>query len=112
MEDLGLPRPRYLEECELPAHFNTVFVLTFLANPALAPAEATEANGATKLFLRAANPEFSGLVATEIAVLSYLKRNTTIPVPLILRYDDTANNALRRRFTLLQKVPGVRLDQV
>lgn len=85
-------------------------MLTFDPDPALAPAKATEPDGSTILFLRAVLPYLQDLVTTEVATLKYLTANTTIPVPMVLRSDDTTHNVLGREFTLLVKEKGTRAD--
>lgn len=46
----------------------------------------------------------------EVAILTWLKEHTKIPVPRVIRYDDTENNTLGREFTLLEKIPGRSVD--
>lgn len=53
---------------------------------------------------------YSGFVATEVAVLRFLRFYTSIT--MVIRYDDTTDNLLGQEFTLLAKAPGMRVDQI
>lgn len=50
--------------------------------------------------------------ANEVGVLQWVRRNTRVPVPAVVLFDCTEDNALGREFTLLERVPGHRVDEV
>lgn len=106
MEQLGLPEPFHVERCDFEATLNEVYILYCNPDPSLAPAEAKGADGEVVLYLRLNIPINQHLVATEFATIKYVALNTTIPVPVVLRYDDTTNNVFGRQFTLLVKTGG------
>ncbi|KAJ6185210.1 hypothetical protein N7519_006511 [Penicillium mononematosum] len=44
--------------------------------------------------------------------MTWVRQNTTIPIPAIIRYDSTDDNIIGHKFTLLNKVPGKSIDQI
>ena len=50
--------------------------------------------------------------ASEVATLSYLRKNTTIPVPLVIAHSSTADNELGCEWILMEKVTGLSLKDV
>lgn len=63
--------------------------------------------------LRIAGPHFpTTKTSNEVAVLSWLAQNTTIPVPHVTVYDDTTNNILGQEWMLLTAINGMSFDKV
>jgi len=48
----------------------------------------------------------------EAAVLTWLNKNTTIPVPDLVAFDSTSNNELNREYLIMSRCPGVPLSDV
>ncbi|EEA22412.1 hypothetical protein PMAA_090420 [Talaromyces marneffei ATCC 18224] len=44
--------------------------------------------------------------------MNWARKHTHIPVPGIVRYDATENNLIGHEFTLLERAPGVSVDQI
>ncbi|OQE27125.1 hypothetical protein PENFLA_c006G06119 [Penicillium flavigenum] len=44
--------------------------------------------------------------------MTWVRQNTTIPIPTIIRYDPTDDIIIGHEFTLLVKVPGKSIDQI
>ncbi len=42
----------------------------------------------------------------EVATLSWLRRNTTVPVPNIVTFDDSNNNEIGFEWILMELMPG------
>ncbi|KAJ5578442.1 uncharacterized protein N7459_007406 [Penicillium hispanicum] len=49
--------------------------------------------------------------ASEVAVLDFVKRNTSVPVPKVLAWNANATNAVGAEYIVMEKVPGVQLSQ-
>lgn len=47
----------------------------------------------------------------EVAVVTRLRKNTSIPVPEVVRFDATSNNVLQHEFSLLERVRGTALHE-
>jgi hypothetical protein len=43
--------------------------------------------------------------------MQHVKRKTKIPIPAVVLYDASKNNALGHEFTLLEKMPGLSADR-
>jgi aminoglycoside phosphotransferase len=50
--------------------------------------------------------------ASEVATLSYIREQTSIPVPRVVAHSSTAENELGFEWVLMEKVPGVSLKSV
>lgn len=44
--------------------------------------------------------------------MTWIRKHTSIPVPAIIRYDETENNVIGHEFTLLEKASGISVDQI
>lgn len=44
--------------------------------------------------------------------MRWVRENTSIPLPAIVRYDDTESNVIRHEFTVLEKAPGASVDRI
>ena len=51
-------------------------------------------------------------IESEAAMLSYLKENTSIPVPRVIAWESSAATDLGFEWTLLEKLEGVALDEL
>ncbi|KAI1166394.1 kinase-like domain-containing protein [Nemania serpens] len=49
---------------------------------------------------------------SEVATMSYLKENTSIPVPKVLDWSDDPNNPTGTEYIIMDHVPGVQLHRV
>jgi hypothetical protein len=47
--------------------------------------------------------------ASEVATLSFLRRQTSVPVPKVIAHCSTVENELRFEWILMEKIPGVSL---
>ena len=50
--------------------------------------------------------------ASEVATLSYLRENTSIPVPRVIAHSPTAENELGCEWILMENIPGIALADV
>ena len=48
----------------------------------------------------------------EVAVMMWLRKNTTIAVPEVVQFDVMFNNVLQHEFTLLERVRGTTLHEI
>ncbi|RDW95144.1 hypothetical protein BP5796_00907 [Coleophoma crateriformis] len=48
----------------------------------------------------------------KVAVMSWLKQRTTIPIPEVIKYDSTCNNPLQREYTLCSRAYGDTMSDI
>ncbi|KAI1126050.1 kinase-like domain-containing protein [Nemania abortiva] len=49
---------------------------------------------------------------SEVATMSYLRKNTSIPVPNVLDWSDNPNNPIGTEYIIMDHVPGVQLRRI
>ncbi|OHE99813.1 hypothetical protein CORC01_04949 [Colletotrichum orchidophilum] len=111
---LGLPKPTQSEALTVTAAFHSIYLLHFPPSAAahLAPAR-PNGDGTTTLVLRVAGPHLPRIkTENEVAVMRWVREHTSVPVPAVLRWDASSDNALGYEFTLLERVPGSSAEKV
>ncbi len=113
---LSLPQPTAIEPLRVTAAFHSIYLVHFASLPAdAAPPFRTprRPDESVTLVLRVSGRDIPRTkTANEVAVLRWLAGHTSIPVPAVVRFDATSDNALRREFTLLERVPGASVDKM
>lgn len=67
-----------------------------------------------RLVLRIPRPYLAayGSIGREVAILRYVRQNTTLPVADIISFDATANNPLESGYVVQSRLPGVSLHTI
>lgn len=114
IDDLGLPEPCGVEALQTIAEYHTLYVVQFDARHARRlQARAAEPGSTISLILRVAGKHLPRIkTQNEVAVLSWVRNNTRIPVPVVVGFDASSANAIGHEFTLLEKMDGVSVDTV
>ncbi|PLB34535.1 phosphotransferase family protein [Aspergillus candidus] len=113
LQTLSLPTPSTVSPLKVTASFHTIYLIHF--PPSTPPIQNARPNpdGTTTLVLRVSGRHLPGIkTRNEVGVMTWVRQHTTIPVPAIIRYDDTEDNVLGYEFTLLEKAPGVSVDSI
>ncbi|KAF6218204.1 hypothetical protein HO133_006165 [Letharia lupina] len=66
------------------------------------------------LVLRVPRPQMAefGYIEREVAILRYVRQNTTLPVADVISFDATANNPLESGYVVQSRLPGVSLHAI
>ncbi|KAF5970892.1 hypothetical protein FCOIX_10115 [Fusarium coicis] len=105
LQALRLPHATSISNPQTTAQYHSVYFLT------LPPIELSR--GHTDLVLRVAGNHLPKIKTTnEIGVMTWLSKNTTIPLPEVIAYDVSTNNPIAHEYTLLSRIPGVTLSDI
>ncbi|RDW68770.1 phosphotransferase family protein [Aspergillus mulundensis] len=108
---LDLPTPTSIKPLQVRAAFHTIYLITF--PPSSNITARSNPNGTITLVLRVSGRQLPDIkTRNEVGVMTWVRRNTTIPVPAVLRFDNSEENPIGHEFTLLEMAPGVSVDQI
>ena len=117
-EFLSLPKPSSIEALQVTAAFHSIYLLNFshVDASALQPPGARlsqNKDGSTSLILRISGDHLPARKTNnEVAVMKWVRQNTSMPVPAVVRFDSSTNNPINREFTLLERMPGKSVDSM
>lgn len=120
MDSISLGRPISIKPLKVTAAFHIIYVLTYNSGIILQYLSAkalndtiTPASSTHDLILRIAGDHIPSIkTENEAAVISWLRTNTTVPVPDVIAYDATTSNPLNREFIILNRCPGVAISDI
>ncbi|KAJ5212929.1 hypothetical protein N7449_000098 [Penicillium cf. viridicatum] len=114
---LDLPTPTSIEPLQVTAAFHSIYLIHFAAATLIHTSDGSvlpvNTDGSVALVLRVSGRQLPTIkTRNEVGVMTWVRQNTTIPVPAIIRYDSTDQNVIGHEFTLLEKVPGKSIDRI
>lgn len=118
IQSLALPSPTSVQPLQVAAQFHSIYIVSYSPHAAAdvlsqAPSLQAEADGSLDLVLRVAGRHLPRIkTLNEVGIMTWVRENTTIPVPLVVKFDATENNLLGHEFTLLEKARGVSVDKI
>lgn len=115
LSSLDLPEAVSIEPLTVTAEYHSIYILSFTADaiPRIHPKVRAEADGSVSLVLRVSGDHLPHIKTTnEVAVMKWVLQHTSIPIPSIVRFDASSDNAVGHEFTLLEKVTGISVDEV
>ncbi|KAJ5778881.1 hypothetical protein N7457_006601 [Penicillium paradoxum] len=119
----GPPRSTSVEPLQVTAAFHSIYLVHFAPTAAITPIGTTldsvvvpvrtNADGSVTLVLRVSGRQLPTIkTRNEVGAMTWIRQNTTIPIPAIVRYDSNDQNVIGHEFTLLEKAPGKSIDQI
>ncbi|KAG4273123.1 hypothetical protein FPRO04_09960 [Fusarium proliferatum] len=105
LQALRLPQATSISNPRTTAQYHSVYFLT------LPPTEISR--GYCELVLRVAGnhlPEIK--TSNEIGVMTWLSKNTTIPLPEVIAHDASNKNPIAHEYSLLSRVQGATLSDI
>ncbi|KAL1869906.1 hypothetical protein Daus18300_005367 [Diaporthe australafricana] len=115
LSSLDLPPAEVISPPAATAAYHSIYLLTFPPefSSKLEPATAREPDGSTTLVLRVSGKHLPRIkTINEVSVMRWVRENTTIPIPAVVRFDASEDNPLGHEFTLLERAAGISVDKV
>ena len=102
--DAGLPKATKIVSPRVIAQYHSIYVINIPPN---------NKSSHTDLVLRVSGHHLPHIkTENEVAVMSWIAKNTTIPIPDVLAYDCSVDNPIAHEYTLLSRVEGATLSDI
>jgi Phosphotransferase enzyme family len=103
VESIGKPEPVAVTSVKVTAQFHSIYFT-----------EPTDGDHDEKeLVLCISGPHIPRIeIINEVVIMRWISQNTTIPVPQVLSYDPSINNAIQHEYILLSLAPGHPLSEI
>ena len=114
MTSIGLPTPTKVEPLTATAEFHSIYLIHFAADVACLTRDVrAEADGPVVLVLRVSGRHLPRIkTLNEVGMMRWVRENTTIPVPAVVRFDASEDNSIGHEYTLLERVHGKSVDSI
>ncbi|KAI5206840.1 hypothetical protein E4T39_02268 [Aureobasidium subglaciale] len=115
---MNSPKPLLIRPLQVTAEFHIIYIISYaasdlklwLSSKHIARQRDEEP---TELVLRISGNHISKIkTENEAAVLSWLRDNTSVPVPTVVTFDSSSENPLACEYMLMTREPGVSLADV
>lgn len=104
LASIGLPEASGVTVPNVTAEYHSIYKITLPPNNNV---------NQTELILRVSGRHLPQIkTANEVGIMSWVSRNTTIPIPDVIAYDDSVNNPIAHEYSLLSCVKGETLSDI
>ena len=101
---IGLPKATKIVSPKVTAQYHSIYMIDIPHN---------SKSGHTDLVLRISGHHLPQIkTKNEVAVMSWISKNTTIPIPDVVAYDASVENPIAQEYTLLSRVQGATLSEI
>ncbi|KAJ4356475.1 uncharacterized protein N0V89_004508 [Didymosphaeria variabile] len=115
LASLDLPVALSIRKLDATAAYHSIYILQFASKdaPTLVPDRSSVPDGLVDLILRVSGNHLPRIkTLNEVACMRWVRSATTIPVPALVRFDAFTDNPINHEFMLLERVPGISVDQI
>lgn len=113
MTSLDLPPPTTIISPRVLAAYHSIYILTFSADSLDILPNKSGWKCSTDLILRVSGPHLPRIkTENEVAIISWILKNTTVPVPAVVKYDASCDNPIGHEYILLERASGESLDVI
>ncbi|KAI1390356.1 phosphotransferase enzyme family-domain-containing protein [Hypoxylon trugodes] len=101
---IGLPKAARIVPAKVTAEYHSIYMVSLPSNDITTHKE---------LVLRVAGHHLPRIkTANEVGVMSWIAKNTKIPIADLVAYDDSRDNPIAHEYTLLARVTGETLSNI
>jgi hypothetical protein len=120
IQSLGLPAPTEVHPLKVAAQYHSIYIVHYQGDAAASAIAHSpnlslriESDGSLDFVLRVAGRHLPRIkTLNEVGIMTWIRNNTTIPIPLVINFDASEDNLLHHEYTLLEKAPGISIDRV
>jgi aminoglycoside phosphotransferase (APT) family kinase protein len=112
-QQLGLSVPSGIKPLKVTATYHSIYLLRYEGEKKASIPARADPDGSVTLVLRVSGHHLPRVkTMNEVGAMRWVRQNTNIPVPKVLKFSAEANNPIGHEFTLLERVPGTSLDNI
>ncbi|PYH90749.1 APH-domain-containing protein [Aspergillus ellipticus CBS 707.79] len=117
LEAIGLGRPAFIKPLTVTAAFHIIYVLTYprdaIAHRLRPDSLPSDPSSGVDLILRISGDHVPRIkTENETAILTWLRENTSIPVPDVVAFDVTTANILGHEYQITNRCPGEAISDI
>ena len=104
LASVSLPKASKIVPANVTAEYHSIYFITLPPN---------EKQSHTDLVLRVSGHHLPRIKTTnEVGIMSWISKNTTIPIPEVIAYDASVDNPIAHEYTLLSRAEGETLSDI
>ena len=104
LASINLPKASSIVPANVTAEYHSIYFITLLPK---------EKQSHTDLVLRVSGHHLPRIKTTnEVGIMSWISKNTTIPIPEVIAYDASVDNPIAHEYTILSRAKGETLSDV
>ena len=104
LASIKLPKASSIVLAKVTAEYHSIYFITLPTN---------EKQSHTDLVLRVSGHHLPRIKTTnEVGIMSWVSKNTTIPIPEVIAYDASIDNPIAHEYTVLSRAEGETLSDV
>ncbi|RFU35763.1 hypothetical protein B7463_g540, partial [Scytalidium lignicola] len=102
MESISMPKPLSIISPKVSACYHGIYMITIPFT-----------NGKSELVLRVSGSHIPKIkTENEAAIMSWVSKNSAIPIPEVIAYDSSTNNPINHEYIILSRARGETLSEI